>query len=93
MPVMAVAVSVMAVEDMLVTMLCALDEHALDLAPVLAIARSLREQIDWPSLRARVAASPYALAFFTLVEELGIAPAQGRRRAGASNRVRVVSSS
>jgi Uncharacterised nucleotidyltransferase len=93
MPVMAVATPVMAVEDMLVTMLCALDEHALDLAPVLAIARSLREQIDWPSLRARVAASPYALAFFTLVEELGIAPVQGRRRTSASSRVRVVSRS
>jgi Uncharacterised nucleotidyltransferase len=93
MPVMAVATPVMAVVDMLVTMLCALDEHALDLAPVLAIARSLREQIDWPSLRARVAASPYALAFFTLVEELGIAPVQGRRRTSASSRVRVVSRS
>jgi hypothetical protein len=75
-----------------VTMLCSLDEHALDLAPVLAIARSLREQIDWPQLRNRVAASPYAKAFMTLVEELGVAPSRPRTAAGAQRRVRVLTS-
>jgi len=34
--------------------------------------RALREQIDWEDVRARTAKSPYARAFFCLVEELGI---------------------
>ena len=90
--VMSVGTPVMALEDMLVTMLCALDEHALDLAPLLAIGRSLREQIDWVSLRARVAGSPYAKAFFALVEELGVAPSPPGARSATQSRVRVLSS-
>jgi hypothetical protein len=73
--VMAVATPVMRLEDMLLTMLYALDEHALNYGPILGIARALREQIDWPELRARTSDSPFAKAFFTLVQELGIAPA------------------
>ena len=34
--------------------------------------RALREQIDWNEVRARSEASPFARAFFTLVEGLGI---------------------
>jgi Uncharacterised nucleotidyltransferase len=74
-PVMAVATPVMALEDALVTMLYALDEHALDYSRLLLIARALREQIDWPSLRRRAGGSPFANAFFTLIDGLGIAPA------------------
>jgi hypothetical protein len=36
------------------------------------MARSVREQVDWAQVRGRTASSPYAKAFFTLVEELGI---------------------
>jgi hypothetical protein len=39
---------------------------------VLEWARARREQIDWDIVRARTEASPFARAFFTLVEELGI---------------------
>jgi hypothetical protein len=92
-PVMSVATPVMAVEDMLITMLFSMDEHCLDYGPVVGIVRSLREQIDWPSLRARCAGSPYAKAFLTLVEELGIAPRAAQAPAAAGqNRVRVVPS-
>jgi hypothetical protein len=70
--VVAVAMNVMALEDVMVTKLLALDEQALDYRPLLAIARSLREQIDWEDLRRRTEESPFARAFFTLVEELGI---------------------
>ena len=67
---------VMALEDVLVTKLLALDEQDLDLKSTLEIARPLREQIDWDDVRERTNQSPYAKAFFTLVEELGIvAPA------------------
>jgi hypothetical protein len=77
----------MATEDMLVTMLCALDEHCLDYGALVAIARSLREQVNWAELRPRTANSPYARAFFTLVEELGIVPRAPQRRSAGHVRV------
>jgi hypothetical protein len=89
MAVMSITTPVMAVEDMLVTMICAMDEHSLDYGSLVAIARSLREQIDWPELRSRTAGSPYGKAFFTLVQELGIAPAGSGRPRGQSH-VRVL---
>lgn len=89
--VMAVGTPVMALEDVLVTMLCALSEHALDYSRLVAIARALREQIDWARLRARTSTSPYSKAFFTLAEDLGIVqPSGGAARPGA--RVRVLPS-
>jgi hypothetical protein len=95
MSVLAVATPVMAIEDVLATKLNALNEQqSLDYRPCLAIARSLRERIDWGRLRELTGTSPYAKAFFTLVEELGIAPARpaGAGRASpASANVRVIS--
>lgn len=93
--VLGVATPVMALEDMLATKLNALNEQSLDYRAPLAIARSLREQIDWPRLRSLTAGSPYAEAFFTLVEELGVAPrtaAHGSELRAGKN-VRVVSPS
>ena len=58
--------------DVLSTKLLALSEQEPDLSSVLELARSLREQIDWDFVRARTAGSPFARAFFTLVEELGV---------------------
>lgn len=68
----ALRVPVMALEDVLTTKLLALDEHQLDLSWLLQISRAVREQVDWEALRARTDGSPYAAAFFTLVERLGI---------------------
>jgi len=56
----------------------------------LQIARALREQIDWNALRRRTAASPYAKAFFVLVEELGITPQAAGDEASGRSRVRVL---
>ena len=58
--------------DVLATKLLALNEQEPDPASVLEMARSLREQIDWDFVRARTTESPFARAFFTLIEELGI---------------------
>ena len=69
----ALRVPVMALEDVLTTKLLSLDEHQLDLSWLLQISRAVREQVDWEALRARTDESPYAAAFFTLVERLGIA--------------------
>jgi hypothetical protein len=56
----------------MVTKLLSLNEQAPDFTSVLELARSLREQIDWDFVRKRTAGSPFARAFFTLIEELGI---------------------
>jgi hypothetical protein len=85
--VVGITIPVMAIEDVLATKLMALDEHELDYTSVLRIARSVREQIDWPSLRARTRGSPYALAFFVMCEELGIVPEGAHGVRGAEVRV------
>jgi hypothetical protein len=77
----AVPMQVMSVDDVMVTKLKALDEHELDYERPLEFARSLREQIDWESVRRQTHDSPYAKAFFTMVEELGIVPAAEKERA------------
>lgn len=79
MEVQAMPMRVAAIEDVLVAKLSALDDHHVDYESVLEIARSLREQVDWDDVRRRTAGSPYARAFFTLVEGLGVleAPENG----------------
>jgi len=70
--VLSMTMRVMALEDVLVTKLMAVSEHHLRYEGLLAIARALREQIDWPHVRAATASSPFARAFFVIVEGLGI---------------------
>jgi hypothetical protein len=70
--VLATPMRVMALEDVMVTKLLALGETHLDFAGPLGVARPLREQIDWGDVRRRTDGSPYARAFFTLAEELGV---------------------
>ena len=70
--VMAMRLPVSSMEDVLTTKLLALTEQEPDFQAVLAVARALREQIDWTFVEERTAASPFARAFFTLVEGLGI---------------------
>lgn len=63
---------VASVDDVLVSKLLALTEQEPDFQAVLALARALREQIDWAYVRERSAESPFGRAFFTLAEGLGI---------------------
>jgi hypothetical protein len=70
--VMALRISVSTLEDVMVSKLMAMTEQEPDFSSVLEWARALREQIDWEHVRARTEASPFARAFFTLVEALGI---------------------
>lgn len=70
--VLGVSLHVMQIEDVLTAKLLAMHEHYLDYEPLIDIARSVREQIDWPSLRARTEESPYARAFFTIADGLGL---------------------
>jgi hypothetical protein len=66
----AITLPVMTVTDVLRTKLLTLKEHEVDYESVLEIARTCREQIEWGLLRERTSESPYAKAFFTLVDEL-----------------------
>jgi hypothetical protein len=73
--VMALRVRVSSLEDLMTSKLLALNEQEPTFAGVLELARALREQVDWDEVRARTEASPFARAFFTLVEGLGIVEA------------------
>jgi hypothetical protein len=68
----AITLKVASVTDVLASKLLVLNEHQVDYEAALAIARACREQIDWDVVRRRTADSPYAKAFLTLVEELGL---------------------
>ena len=70
--VMALRVHVSTLEDVMVAKLLAITEQEPDFSAALEWARALREQIEWHDVRARTEASPFAKAFFTLVEALGI---------------------
>ena len=93
MAVLSMTMRVMAIEDVLITKLMALSEHHLRFEGLIAIARALREQIDWAHVRAATTESPFARAFFVIIEGLGILPpATDAPQTGArpEPRVRVV---
>ena len=78
----ALRVHVFTLEDVMTTKLLALTEQEPDFAQLLSYARALREQIDWEEVRSRSEASPFARAFFTLIEGLGIVePARSEEKA------------
>ncbi len=70
--VMALRIRSSRLEDIMTSKLLAMTEQEPDFSSVLEWARALREQIDWEEVRARTEASPFAKAFFTLVESLGV---------------------
>jgi predicted nucleotidyltransferase len=71
----AMRMKVAALEDVLVQKLLALKEQEPDYSSVLELARALREQVDWEDVRDRTRDSPFAKAYFTLLDELEIVPA------------------
>lgn len=76
-------VLVASIDDVMVTKLLALTEQEPDFQAVLETARALREQIDWAFVEERSSASPFARAFFTLVEGLGIVERSSMLAAGS----------
>jgi hypothetical protein len=87
--VLGMDIRVMALEDVMATKLLALTEHSLRYESLLQIARALREQIDWQAVRARTQESPFARAFFVLLEGLDIV-GSSEPQARGQTRVRVV---
>jgi hypothetical protein len=78
----SVRLHVFSLEDVMTTKLLALTEQEPEFGQLLSYARALREQIDWDEVRARSESSPFARAFFTLVEGLGIVePARSEEEA------------
>jgi Uncharacterised nucleotidyltransferase len=74
MEVLSQEMAVMALEDVLVAKLLAIDETHLEFKSTLELARAVREQVDWDAVRARTESSPFARAFLTLAEELEVIP-------------------
>ncbi|GAA4686466.1 hypothetical protein GCM10023215_22460 [Pseudonocardia yuanmonensis] len=64
--------------DILLSKALALSEHFCDLARLFPHARALREQVDWDRLRTEAAVSPFARAFLSVCDDLGIAPEENR---------------
>jgi hypothetical protein len=73
-PVAAIDMPVLALEDVLTAKLLAFNDHYLDFSGPLLIARALREQIDFSVLARATESSPYARAFIHLVEQLEVSP-------------------
>jgi hypothetical protein len=89
MSVLSMQMCVMAMEDVLM----AISEQNLRFEGLLAIARALRERIEWAHVRAATSSSPFARAFFVILEGLEILPpARDAPQTGArpEPRVRVV---
>lgn len=68
----ALRIRVSSLEDLMTQKLLSMTEQEVNFGSVLEIARALREQIAWDVVRERTEPSPFARAFFTLVEELEI---------------------
>src|SRR3954452_17540200 len=88
--VLGMEMRVMALEDVLVTKLMALSEHSLRYESLLPIARALREKVDWEDVRARTSESPFARAFFVMLEGLGVLAGAEQTTGGQETRVRVL---
>ena len=73
----AMRMKVAQLEDVFVQKLLAITEQQPDFSSVLELGRALREQVNWNAVRERTSDSPFAKAYFTLLDELGIVPAPG----------------
>ena len=88
--VLSMPLKVMALEDVMCTKLLALHEHHADYSSLLQMARALREKVNWDDVRARTERSPFACAFFTIIEGIGIIGDGEPYHAGGRTEVRVV---
>jgi hypothetical protein len=70
--VLSVQMPVLSATDILTAKLMAMHEHACDLASVLPMARALREQVEWPRVRAAIAGNDFAEAALFLFDRLHV---------------------
>jgi putative nucleotidyltransferase-like protein len=72
MNVLSIYMPVMRLEDVFATKLMSMNDHYLEYAGLLKLVRAVREQVDWHEVRSRTSESPYARAFFALLDELDV---------------------
>ena len=70
--VLAIRMPVLPPSAILVQKLRALGEHNCDFATLLPATRAIREHLDWVRIEADTDENPYAAAFLTLVQRLGL---------------------
>ena len=70
----AVTMPLLPLNDVLVTQLLSMTEHHMTYEGLIETARAVREQVDWDSVRRRTEDDPFARAFFTITEGLGVVP-------------------
>jgi Uncharacterised nucleotidyltransferase len=70
--VLSVTMPVLSATDIVAAKLHALTEHQCDFSMLVAVARALREQVDWEDVRRDVQGNPYADAFLFLLQRLKI---------------------
>ena len=70
--VLSIEMPVMPATDLLVHRLNALSEHYCDFGVHIPVARALREQVDWDTVREETAPNPFAAALLFLLERLEI---------------------
>ncbi|MDF1603037.1 hypothetical protein [Nocardioides sp. YIM 152315] len=68
----SVRMPVLTATELMVDKLNALEEHACDLGPVVAVARAVREQVDWEVVAGRTADNPFAGALLFLLDRLAV---------------------
>lgn len=68
----SVRMPVMSATDLVLSRALAFGVHACDLESPLATARALREQVDWERVRKESDEHPFARAFLSLLESLGV---------------------
>jgi len=61
--------------EIMIAKLQSLSEHYCNFARQLPVVRAVREQLDWPRIRAETSDNPFAEAFLLLLERLELAPA------------------
>jgi hypothetical protein len=74
----AIAVPVLSATELMVHRLLTFTEHDCNFVGAIALARSIREQIDWNRVREETKGSPFGLAFLFLLESLDLIPAPTR---------------
>lgn len=75
----AIYMPVLSASQLMIHKLLSYSQHYCDFATGLPVARSLREQIDWPRVRRETTKSPYAEAFLVLLDRLDVVPFPGER--------------
>jgi len=68
--VLAISMPVLTPDAVITQKLLTLNEHHCDFAPLLPAVRAVREQLDWPRIRALAAGNDFAMAFLELAARL-----------------------